>query len=76
VQDARKQAGLEVSDRIVLTVSGDERVEGAVREHRDYIMSETLASVWKVPDRDAFETEHGQDGERWVIRFAEHTDHE
>jgi isoleucyl-tRNA synthetase len=48
VQDARKQAGLEVSDRIVLFVEGDTSVETALREHRDYVMAETLASRWQL----------------------------
>ena len=47
VQDARKQAGLEVSDRIVLIVEGDERVASALARYRDYLMSETLASSWR-----------------------------
>ena len=49
VQDARKQAGLEVSDRIELLVEGDERVGAALDAHRDYVMSETLASKWRAP---------------------------
>ena len=47
VQDARKQAGLEVSDRIVLMVEGDQRVASALARHREYLMSETLASSWE-----------------------------
>ncbi|NIQ27868.1 MAG: hypothetical protein GTN88_15750, partial [Gammaproteobacteria bacterium] len=38
VQDARKQAGLEVSDRITLGVSGSAAVAAALDVHRDYIM--------------------------------------
>ena len=48
IQDARKQAGLEVSDRITLGVSGSAAVETALATHRDYIMSETLATKWEV----------------------------
>jgi isoleucyl-tRNA synthetase len=47
VQDARKQAGLEVSDRILLGVSGSAEVEAALAAHRDYLMHETLASEWQ-----------------------------
>jgi isoleucyl-tRNA synthetase len=43
VQNARKQAGLEVSDRITLVVGGDEELVGAVRAHERYVSSETLA---------------------------------
>ncbi len=48
IQDARKQAGLEVSDRITLGVSGSAAVEDAINAHRDYIMNETLATAWQV----------------------------
>ena len=44
VQDARKSAGLEISDRIHLGISGTGLVEKARETYRDYIMSETLAA--------------------------------
>lgn len=44
VQQARKDSGLEVSDRISLTVTGSEAVLDATIVHRDLIVSETLAS--------------------------------
>src|SRR5205823_11466508 len=43
VQEARKQAGLDVSDRISLELAGDEELLTAAREHEDYIAGETLA---------------------------------
>jgi isoleucyl-tRNA synthetase len=43
VQRLRRDAGLEVSDRIELAVEGDEPVERAASEHREYIAGETLA---------------------------------
>jgi isoleucyl-tRNA synthetase len=43
VQNARQAAGLEVSDRIVLTLDGDDQLIGAARAHQDYIAGETLA---------------------------------
>jgi isoleucyl-tRNA synthetase len=43
VQQARRDAGLEVSDRISLSVSGGELVQNALREHRELVASETLA---------------------------------
>ncbi|HEY7672561.1 MAG TPA: isoleucine--tRNA ligase [Gammaproteobacteria bacterium] len=46
VQDARKEAGFEVSDRIVLGVEGDDAVRMSIKAHRPYIMAETLASEW------------------------------
>jgi isoleucyl-tRNA synthetase len=44
VQQARKDAGLDVSDRISLTVTGSEAVLDATIAHRDLIVSETLAA--------------------------------
>ncbi|WP_424947350.1 isoleucine--tRNA ligase [Candidatus Spongiihabitans sp.] len=43
VQDARKSAGLEISDRIALDIIGTDQVLEALQQHRDYIMTETLA---------------------------------
>ena len=43
VQDARKSAGLEISDRIALEITGTDRVLEALQQHRKYIMTETLA---------------------------------
>jgi len=71
VQDARKQAGLEVSDRIELLVEGDERVGAALDAHRDYVMSETLASKWRAPPpATAFVARQDEGDARWVIRLA------
>jgi isoleucyl-tRNA synthetase len=44
VQEARKQAGLEVSDRISLELGGDDELLEAAREHESYIAGETLAT--------------------------------
>ncbi|HEY8521964.1 MAG TPA: isoleucine--tRNA ligase [Gammaproteobacteria bacterium] len=68
VQDARKQAGLEVSDRIVLMVEGDAAVQDALERYRDYLMSETLASEWREPEKPFVVTEEGEP--RWQIRLA------
>jgi isoleucyl-tRNA synthetase len=44
VQTARKTAGLNVEDRIVLTLGGDEELLAATREHEAYVAGETLAT--------------------------------
>jgi isoleucyl-tRNA synthetase len=44
VQNARKGAGLEIEDRIELTLSGDDRLLEVVRQHQDYVAGETLAT--------------------------------
>ena len=43
VQLARQEAGLEVTDRIYLTLDGDPRLLDAARKHQSYIAGETLA---------------------------------
>jgi isoleucyl-tRNA synthetase len=43
VQDARKSAGLEVTDRIELAVEAADEVADAVAVHRDWIAEEVLA---------------------------------
>jgi isoleucyl-tRNA synthetase len=70
VQDARKQAGLEVADRIVLHVEGDAAVTAALEAHREYLMSETLASAWRRPAAGEFVAEQDHGEARWVIRLA------
>jgi len=70
VQDARKQAGLEVADRIVLEIDGDEAVADALRAHRDYVMTETLASRWARPADDRAFIVEADAEPRWVIRLA------
>jgi isoleucyl-tRNA synthetase len=44
VQAARKNAGLDVEDRISLTLGGDEELLAAAREHEGYVVGETLAT--------------------------------
>src|SRR5690606_19493309 len=71
VQEARKQAGLEVSDRIVLEIEGDPEVGDALAAHRDYVMNETPAVRWERPaDADAFVVEQRDEAPRWVVRLA------
>ena len=43
VQAARREAGLEITDRITLALAGDEPLVSAARAHQDYIAGETLA---------------------------------
>jgi len=71
VQDARKQAGLEVSDRISLGVSGSKGVEQALAAHCDYVMAETLAIEWVVGQSDALFSIHRELGdENWTVEFS------
>lgn len=44
VQRLRKESGLEVSDRIVLTVAGEQAVRDVLDAHAAWISSEVLAT--------------------------------
>ncbi|MGH2832347.1 MAG: DUF5915 domain-containing protein, partial [Solirubrobacteraceae bacterium] len=60
VQNARKNAGLEVEDRISLALSGESILLAAAAAHRDYIVGETLAATLDLHERDADAAEQGQ----------------
>ncbi|MGO1423327.1 MAG: DUF5915 domain-containing protein, partial [Brachybacterium sp.] len=49
IQSARRAAGFDVSDRIRLTVGGDDTVTAAVATHRDLVSAEVLAVELTVP---------------------------
>ncbi len=71
IQDARKQAKLEVSDRIVLGVSGSAGVEKALAAHRDYVMTETLATDWKTDQANPIYSGDRELGdESWKLEFG------
>jgi isoleucyl-tRNA synthetase len=71
VQDARKQAGLNVSDRIVLNIDGNEPAMAAMSAHREYIVSEALVDGWQqLSSPPAFSIEHSLGAARWGIRLA------
>lgn len=56
IQNARKQAGLDVDDRINLEVaSEDSQIKEALKEYKDKITSETLASKLGSVSGDAYE---------------------
>ncbi|MCZ6634099.1 MAG: isoleucine--tRNA ligase [bacterium] len=56
VQNLRKEIGLDVSDRIELTVETGDRLVQAIQKHIDYVRHETLCKVYSsadVPDGHA-----------------------
>ena len=69
VQELRKSAGLEVSDRIHLYAEGTEAVREAVEAFRDYIMGETLALELTLgaPPEDAAKEEVSLNGEKTLL---------
>ena len=52
VQQERKNAGLDVSDRIALELGGDEVAVGAMATHQELIARETLAVEMSVGEKD------------------------
>ena len=71
VQEARKQAGLDVSDRIILRIDGTPEVAVALDAHRDYVMEETLATGWGEADwSPAHSVEHSLGAGKWTIGLA------
>lgn len=56
IQQARKDAGFDVSDRISLTVSGDEVVIEAIRVHQGLVCAETLALEISLIETESLDT--------------------
>jgi len=53
VQNMRKDAGFEITDRIEITYSAGGRLADALRDHRAYVTNETLAvGLTSVPEND------------------------
>jgi isoleucyl-tRNA synthetase len=55
VQNARKDAGFEITDRIALRLGGDEDLLAAARGHEPYVTGETLATSIEYDGADAGE---------------------
>ena len=50
VQNLRKSSGLEITDRIILTIENHEQITSAVEHFRDYIASQVLATTITLAD--------------------------
>ncbi len=71
VQEARKQAGYEVSDRIVLRIEGSDAVVAALDTHREYVREETLTTDWAEEDRSLeHRFDHRLGDDWWRIALA------
>ncbi len=72
IQQARKDAGLDVSDRISLYLDSSEQVAKAVASHRDYLMEQTLTVelLGEKPDSQEFSVENTLDEQKVVISFT------
>ena len=69
VQDLRKQADLNVADRIKLYVKATEELKAAIKEHKDYITTETLAIELRfaAPPAAAIKVEDAFEGETVTV---------
>ena len=52
VQNLRKDSKLDVSDRIILSISGSDRVKAAIESFQDYLSAETLTDKWVWEEAD------------------------
>jgi isoleucyl-tRNA synthetase len=69
IQNARKSAGLNVDDRIVVKITTkDKGLNDAINEYRDIIMAEILAT--KFADNDGYKTSSEVDGVELKIQLA------
>lgn len=67
VQSARKQAGLQVDDRIKLSLSAQGELTEAIDEHKELIARETLATALDKAHKYSHKTGVKVDGEKLVI---------
>ncbi|HOV05791.1 MAG TPA: isoleucine--tRNA ligase [Anaerolineaceae bacterium] len=74
VQDLRKTADLDIANRIIIVYNATPKLQGAVENYRDYIMTETLAveMVNGEPGAEMFKAEDAFDGEKVIIGIAKH----
>jgi len=55
----------------VLGVNGSQGIERALTKHRDYIMSETLATVWETGQAEPLYTARRElSDDHWTLEFS------
>ena len=57
IQNIRKDSGLDITDRITVTISPNEQMDAAIENFSDYIKTQVLANTIEVADNDGTETE-------------------
>ena len=70
IQQLRKEAGFEVTDRIELYCKADKAINGAIQEHTDYLKAETLAqelSTEDIPSEADITSEESLNGKKAKI---------
>jgi isoleucyl-tRNA synthetase len=70
VQQARRDAGLAVNDRITLTLAGDDAVRAAVESHAELIKSEVLATTLRFGDNGLEDATEATVGDRQTASIA------
>jgi isoleucyl-tRNA synthetase len=68
IQEARKQGGFEIADRVRIFVGGAPALQRALFEHQDFILQETLGEGFLASAQGAdFAADREVDGERLSI---------
>jgi isoleucyl-tRNA synthetase len=71
LNESRRQAGLDISDRIELYLGAEGEVAQAITAHRDWIAGEVLASkMLDAPPGDGFSIEMSIDGYQLEVAFS------
>ncbi|MFH1184264.1 MAG: isoleucine--tRNA ligase [Chloroflexota bacterium] len=72
VQDLRKAATLDVADRVHLFVQASSEIQSALKAHKDYVTTETLAVSldFTDPPADAPQVNENLDGEQLTLGLA------
>jgi isoleucyl-tRNA synthetase len=72
IQQARKDAGLNVSDRISLYLDSSAQVVKAIAAHKDYVMEQTLAVevLDKKPKKEDYSAENMIDDQKVIISLS------
>jgi isoleucyl-tRNA synthetase len=68
VQQARRAADLDVSDRIALTIAATPAAQAAIRAHEQLIATETLATSVLLLEPDALDVDPAQVGDNETVR--------
>ena len=67
VQTMRKEAGFEVTDRIVIYAMGNEKIEGILTAHKEQIQSEVLANDTVLGSTNGYTKEWNINGEKVTL---------
>jgi isoleucyl-tRNA synthetase len=68
VQQARRAADLDVSDRIALTIAATPAAQAAIHAHEQLIATETLATSVVLLESDALDVDPAQVGDNETVR--------